>query len=426
MYNDLFGDLPSTKNTTSSSDNSNNNVIKKDTSNDSNKDQDGKNINHDEKSVSTTASIIPAVAATKPLKSKSLVESLGKAGTAVSFVPLALRRKRQPTSTSSTQGKKRQNLNVSSQYYNNNNEKNLSVSITEIKKSTQVKEDEVVMKEGKIAIPSASLSSKEKDEVVLTECETHHLIHEEEQKTRQQHQMHDNDNNEENIVVVESNELQKLHSSVHPYDLYDPMEPNDYLAYRQQKENELIRADLERQARKTLEMQQTLRQRVEEERKKVLETGDVNKIIASSSLGRGRGRGRGRELNNLPAWLVKKQKEKKQDDSQQEHQKLSRQGTENQFDDHEPLTSSPVIREGCTVVLANMVGPSEIDDELKEEVQEECEGKCGKVLNVSIPVEQRGEVKVYVTFEYASDAKKAPTMFDGRMFGNRKISAKLL
>ena len=72
-----------------------------------------------------------------------------------------------------------------------------------------------------------------------------------------------------------------------------------------------------------------------------------------------------------------------------------------------------------------MVGPGEVDDELQDEVKEECEEKCGKVVNVRIE-ERDQQVRVFVTFQNAHDANRAPAIFHGRMFGQRQISAELL
>eukprot|EP01083_Nonionella_stella_P073326 198195_1 len=118
----------------------------------------------------------------------------------------------------------------------------------------------------------------------------------------------------------ESQELADLHASVRTADMYNPMMPNDYLAYRQRKENEMIRADIEEQAKKTREMQKKLRSQIEEERQRAIKTGNYDKMVGddeASRMGRGRGagRGRGRGMSNLPAWLVKKQQEKKHNDS---------------------------------------------------------------------------------------------------------------
>ena len=81
-----------------------------------------------------------------------------------------------------------------------------------------------------------------------------------------------------------------------------------------------MNANLQKQAEKTLEMQKKLRDQIEDERQKAIDSGDGGKIIESRLKnvmdgvglgGMGRGRGRGRGLNNLPAWLVKKQQEQK-------------------------------------------------------------------------------------------------------------------
>lgn len=127
--------------------------------------------------------------------------------------------------------------------------------------------------------------------------------------------------NHEQTTYPENNEpesLRLLHESV--TDLYDPHCPNDYLAWRERKKTEQVRKDMQRTALQRLDQQEKMRKKIEEERKKILESGDFNKIVESQSSregtgGAGRGRGRGRGVANLPAWLVKKQTEQKADSS---------------------------------------------------------------------------------------------------------------
>jgi len=111
----------------------------------------------------------------------------------------------------------------------------------------------------------------------------------------------------------EPQSLTDRHASIFPADMYVPSMPNDYLAYRQKRENELLKSNLEEQAKKTIEMQNKLRLKIEEERKKAMdkaiETGNFDEIIQSRLGSNARSMGRGRGLNNLPAWLLKKQKE---------------------------------------------------------------------------------------------------------------------
>ena len=127
-----------------------------------------------------------------------------------------------------------------------------------------------------------------------------------------------NDNSSEPYLENEPESLRLLHASVkHPY---DPHFPNDYLAYRERKKTEQVRKDLQRSALQRLDQQEKMRKKIEEERKKMLESGDLDKIVESQGEGvtagsarggAGRGRGRGRGLSNLPAWLLKQQQEQK-------------------------------------------------------------------------------------------------------------------
>mmetsp|Transcript_25401 Transcript_25401/g.37951 ORF Transcript_25401/g.37951 Transcript_25401/m.37951 type:complete len:84 (+) Transcript_25401:3-254(+) len=72
-----------------------------------------------------------------------------------------------------------------------------------------------------------------------------------------------------------------------------------------------------------------------------------------------------------------------------------------------------------------MVAPDEIDNELLDEVREECEDKCGKVVSVKIkaPDDRHQQVRVLVVFQEAMSAIKAASVFHGRMFGGRQLTA---
>eukprot|EP00061_Rhincodon_typus_P011248 g36129.t1 len=72
------------------------------------------------------------------------------------------------------------------------------------------------------------------------------------------------------------------------------------------------------------------------------------------------------------------------------------------------------------MVLRNMVGPEDIDDDLEGEVTEEC-GKFGAVNRVIIYQEKQGEeedaeviVKIFVEFSLASEMHKAIQALNGR------------
>mmetsp|Transcript_7135 Transcript_7135/g.26244 ORF Transcript_7135/g.26244 Transcript_7135/m.26244 type:complete len:405 (-) Transcript_7135:2247-3461(-) len=80
------------------------------------------------------------------------------------------------------------------------------------------------------------------------------------------------------------------------------------------------------------------------------------------------------------------------------------------------------------VLLSNMVGPGEVDEELREEVAEEC-AKYGKVDGVNVfeiqdkscpPTEA---VRIFVYFAAIDGAFKAQADLNGRFFGGRVVRA---
>ncbi|CAL8321903.1 unnamed protein product [Boreogadus saida] len=87
--------------------------------------------------------------------------------------------------------------------------------------------------------------------------------------------------------------------------------------------------------------------------------------------------------------------------------------------------------ESTVMVLRNMVGPEDIDDDLEGEVTEEC-GKFGAVNRVIIYQEKQGEeedadiiVKIFVEFSMASEMNKAIEALNDRWFGGRKVVAEV-
>ncbi|XP_059369591.1 poly(U)-binding-splicing factor PUF60-B isoform X2 [Carassius carassius] len=81
------------------------------------------------------------------------------------------------------------------------------------------------------------------------------------------------------------------------------------------------------------------------------------------------------------------------------------------------------------MVLRNMVGPEDIDDDLEGEVMEEC-GKYGAVNRVIIYQERQGEdddaeiiVKIFVEFSDADEMNKAIQALNNRWFAGRKVVA---
>lgn len=83
------------------------------------------------------------------------------------------------------------------------------------------------------------------------------------------------------------------------------------------------------------------------------------------------------------------------------------------------------------MVLRNMVGPEDIDDDLEGEVTEEC-GKFGAVNRVIIYQERQGEeddaeiiVKIFVEFSDSGEMNKAIQALNNRWFAGRKVVAEV-
>ncbi|ETW00484.1 hypothetical protein, variant 2 [Aphanomyces invadans] len=265
---------------------------------------------------------------------------------------------------------------------------------------------------------------------------------------------------------------------------YDPCRPNDYATFCEEREirekNAEVRADLERR-QKRLERER-LRER--EQLEKDLEAGRVPNLATTSVPG---GRGRGM---NLPAWMMKKIEGSADDattssaptrppssplptsalgqfddavpgpsvrfDSNAKSTRSSKQDSVSRGSaarepspHHEPTRSAPVegVKKGrlsrfgqrsdvesgappkkqSVLLLLNMVAPGDVDDDLKDEVKEECEGKYGPVVDcvvfeVPFRVAPEEAVRIFVEFQHEADAAKAMAGLNGRFFGGRKLT----
>ncbi|KAL3769532.1 hypothetical protein ACHAWO_011045 [Cyclotella atomus] len=366
---DLFGDLPAAKNTPAHNPSSHVAAA----------------VAVASKDTSAASDAIPTPPASKTTtkeepKSKSLVSSLGTAGTSMAFVPQALRKKKRPTINNQMDKKQRVN-NIVNMQEAVLDQLPTNASINVMSKQTQ---------EGDTHIPIGIDIPKQST-----------ILHD----NNTQEPSDTDEPYSEPYLENEPPSLQALHESA-KLNPYNPHTPNDYLSYRERKKTEAIKLDLQAMALAKIQATEALRVKISEERSKIEAEGDLDKIVASRSMGRGRGRG----LSNLPAWLVKKQQEQQRSGGGTNDGAV----TEGQFDD-----------DGCnttTISLLNMVTPDEIDPELKEEVREECV-KFGVVTRVDVIVDDTA-VRVDVTFESRASAERALKVFDGRMFGDRKIRAR--
>ncbi|XP_022901889.2 splicing factor 45 [Onthophagus taurus] len=96
-------------------------------------------------------------------------------------------------------------------------------------------------------------------------------------------------------------------------------------------------------------------------------------------------------------------------------------------DKSEPTITEMMKAPSKVVLLRNMVGPGEVDDDLEPEVKDECNQKYGDVgsviiheINTSNPEEG---VRIFVEFKRIESAIKAVVDLNGRFFGGRQVKA---
>uniref|UniRef100_A0A8C1ZR51 Poly-U binding splicing factor a n=1 Tax=Cyprinus carpio TaxID=7962 RepID=A0A8C1ZR51_CYPCA len=148
----------------------------------------------------------------------------------------------------------------------------------------------------------------------------------------------------------------------------------------------------------------------------VPQVGLVNPVLASPP-----------SLSAAVAAAQEAKKEKEEEESAQDgtgQEMLSEQ-------EHMSISGSSARHMSTVMVLRNMVGPEDIDDDLEGEVTEEC-GKFGAVNRVIIYQEKQGEeedaeviVKIFVEFSMASEMNKAIQALNNRWFGGRKVIAEV-
>lgn len=93
----------------------------------------------------------------------------------------------------------------------------------------------------------------------------------------------------------------------------------------------------------------------------------------------------------------------------------------------EPSITEIMKSPSKVVLLRNMVGPGEVDDDLEPEVKDECNTKYGDVTRVVIhevlDAHPEEAVRIFVEFKRIESAIKAVVDLNGRFFGGRQVKA---
>lgn len=298
MYGGLFGDLPATKASSKKSG-----------------DQQKKEQNTETTKIPKVSepSSIPKLALQAPSSAKTknvsennlMLKAIGTAGTSLSFVPAAARRKKRPrpqstpvAAASTTEA----NVEVATS-------KVVSKTIDKVDTSsiafTSTWEPSVVMTTNtKIITKISTTANNNKTPSMGEQKDQSSTLNNHSHQSQEQ----DNEKEEEEIVV----EIK---------DVYDPYVPNDLLQYWERQSLIRERQAMEREAKEALERQQMLRKKLEQEREELQRKGDYAKLLQPQTdplinNNQRSGGGRGRGVSNLPAWLIaQKRKEEELGDN---------------------------------------------------------------------------------------------------------------
>ncbi|KAM1561614.1 hypothetical protein ACFX1Z_004721 [Malus domestica] len=257
---------------------------------------------------------------------------------------------------------------------------------------------------------------------------------------------------------------------------YDPARPNDYEEYRRERKKKAMEAEMRRELdrRRQEEEERERKEREEREREKERDLGESRNIsgeeawrrraamsgaatpvvprspsppsnadgfIIGKSDSGGLGLGAGGQMTAAQRMMAKMGWKQGQGLGKQEQgittplmaKKTDRRAgvivnaseTKPEKKAKSVSLNGPPTR---VLLLRNMVGPGEVDDELEDEVASEC-AKYGTVTRVLIfeitepnfPVDEA--VRIFIQFERSEETTKALVDLDGRYFGGRVVRA---
>ncbi|KAG5235320.1 DNA-damage-repair/toleration protein [Salix suchowensis] len=235
---------------------------------------------------------------------------------------------------------------------------------------------------------------------------------------------------------------------------YDPARPNDYEDYRREKKRKAMEAERLREIERRRQEEEERESREKEDRERDTNisgeeawkrraamsgggvprspsppsNGDGFRIGKSETVGLGRmmakmgwkeGQGLGKQEQGITTPLVAKKTDR-------------RAGVIVNASESKPEKKVKSVNFNGTptrvLLLRNMVGPGEVDDDLEDEVGSEC-AKYGTVTRVLIfeitePNFPREEaVRIFIQFERPEETTKALIDLDGRFFGGNVVRA---
>jgi hypothetical protein len=203
-----------------------------------------------------------------------------------------------------------------------------------------------------------------------------------------------------------------------PDEEYDPAKPNDYDEFCRRRMRLKAEEELEKRRQEALARHQK-GQAVPEPKEDDFATKMMKKM------GWTQGSGLGKESQGMSTPLVLKKTDQKQG-VMVEGQKREAPAAQPQVQAAKQAKVAPQRPPSCVLLLNNLVGAGEVDEDLEGETAEEA-GKYGKLKKCAIkeipglPDDQA--VRIFLEYETVEEATKALVDMNGRYFGGRIVKA---
>lgn len=205
-----------------------------------------------------------------------------------------------------------------------------------------------------------------------------------------------------------------------PDEEYDPAKPNDYDEFCRRRMR--IRAEEEMEKRR----QEALARQQQAAKPEVPKEDDfATKMM--KKMGWKEGAGLGKEQQGIATPLVLKKTDRATGQIVEGQQKREAPVAQVQPQAKQQKAAEPARPPTRVILLNNLVGAGEVDEDLEEETVEEA-GKYGKIKRCAIKeikgVPDDQAVRIFLEYEQIDGAKKAFADMNGRYFGGRMVRAR--
>jgi len=207
-----------------------------------------------------------------------------------------------------------------------------------------------------------------------------------------------------------------------PDEEYDPAKPNDYDEFCRRRMRQKAEEEMERRRQEAAARTQAAAKPPEQPKEDDFATRMMKKM------GYKEGQGLGKDNQGMTAPLIMKKVDNATGVIAPGQQKReATQPAQGQPSGKQAKPTEAIRPPSKIVLLTNMVGAGEVDEDLEEETAEEA-GKYGKLVKCVVKeikgVPDHEAVRIFLKYETVEMATKAYTDLNGRFFGGRSVKAR--